>query len=186
MATASDLTSRNLVWTPMCLCSVYFSAYNLASAGPSHQYNWSPYYSHTAKIVQSMNPSTLMMLLIIMLIINFIASRLFPTSFLIYINCFFGNVFSSTYNLLFFSVFLLLFSFSLPSVFFYLSVCGLNTLVSRSGASGISNIRLVYLTVHIKAWTFFAHSNAGIVASNPTQFMDVCVRLFCLCCPVCR
>jgi hypothetical protein len=36
-----------------------------------------------------------------------------------------------------------------------------------------------------KAWTVFARSNAGIVGSNPNQGMDVCVRLFCLCYPVC-
>jgi hypothetical protein len=29
-----------------------------------------------------------------------------------------------------------------------------------------------------KAWTFFAHSNAGIVGSNPTQDMDVCVCVY--------
>jgi hypothetical protein len=37
-----------------------------------------------------------------------------------------------------------------------------------------------------KPWTAFGHSNAGIVCSNPTRGMDVCVRLFCVCCPVCR
>jgi hypothetical protein len=26
-----------------------------------------------------------------------------------------------------------------------------------------------------KAWTVFARSNAGIVGSNPTQGMDVCI-----------
>jgi hypothetical protein len=31
-----------------------------------------------------------------------------------------------------------------------------------------------------KAWTVFAHSNTGIVGSNPVQLMDVCVRLFCV------
>jgi hypothetical protein len=30
-----------------------------------------------------------------------------------------------------------------------------------------------------KAWTVFARSNTGIVGSNPTQGMVVCVRLFC-------
>jgi hypothetical protein len=37
-----------------------------------------------------------------------------------------------------------------------------------------------------KAWTVFAHSNAGIVCSNPIQCMDDCVCAFilCLCCPV--
>jgi hypothetical protein len=32
-----------------------------------------------------------------------------------------------------------------------------------------------------KAWTVFSRSNAGMVGSNPTQGMDVCVRLFCVC-----
>jgi hypothetical protein len=32
-----------------------------------------------------------------------------------------------------------------------------------------------------KACTVFARSNAGIVCSNPTQDMDVCVRLFGVC-----
>jgi hypothetical protein len=31
-----------------------------------------------------------------------------------------------------------------------------------------------------KAWTVFSRSNAGIVVSNPTQGMDVCLRLFCV------
>jgi hypothetical protein len=37
-----------------------------------------------------------------------------------------------------------------------------------------------------KVWTVFARSNAGIVGLNPSQGMDVCVRLLCLCCSVCR
>jgi hypothetical protein len=36
-----------------------------------------------------------------------------------------------------------------------------------------------------KAWTVFARSDAGIVDSNPTQGMDVCVRLFCVCIVLC-
>jgi hypothetical protein len=36
-----------------------------------------------------------------------------------------------------------------------------------------------------RAWTVFARSNAGIVASNPTQSMDVCVPLFCVCVVLC-
>jgi hypothetical protein len=32
-----------------------------------------------------------------------------------------------------------------------------------------------------KAWTVFARSNAEIVGSNPTQGIDVFVRLFCVC-----
>jgi hypothetical protein len=33
--------------------------------------------------------------------------------------------------------------------------------------------------------TVFARSNSGIVGSNPTQGMDVCVRLFCICAVLC-
>jgi hypothetical protein len=29
-----------------------------------------------------------------------------------------------------------------------------------------------------KAWTVFCRSNTGLVGSNPTSGMDVCVRLF--------
>jgi hypothetical protein len=36
-----------------------------------------------------------------------------------------------------------------------------------------------------KAWTVFARSNTGIVGSNPTRGMDVCVRLFCVCVVLC-
>jgi hypothetical protein len=36
-----------------------------------------------------------------------------------------------------------------------------------------------------EAWTVFARSNAGIVGSNPTQSMDVCVHLFCVCVVLC-
>jgi hypothetical protein len=31
-----------------------------------------------------------------------------------------------------------------------------------------------------KAWTVFVFSNSGLVGSNPTQDMNVCVRLFCV------
>jgi hypothetical protein len=41
------------------------------------------------------------------------------------------------------------------------------------------------VTAWSKAWTVFVHSNARIVASNPTQGMDVCVRLFCVCVVLC-
>jgi hypothetical protein len=30
-----------------------------------------------------------------------------------------------------------------------------------------------------EAWTVFARSNTGIVGSNPTWGMDICVHLFC-------
>jgi hypothetical protein len=32
-----------------------------------------------------------------------------------------------------------------------------------------------------KTWTVFARSNTGVMGSNPTRGMDVCVRLFCVC-----
>jgi hypothetical protein len=39
----------------------------------------------------------------------------------------------------------------------------------------------ITVTVRCKAWSVFARSNTGIVVSNPTWGMDVCVRLFCVC-----
>jgi hypothetical protein len=40
-----------------------------------------------------------------------------------------------------------------------------------------------FVPIPVAAWSkaliIFAPSNAGIVGSNPTQDMDVCVRLFC-------
>jgi hypothetical protein len=36
-----------------------------------------------------------------------------------------------------------------------------------------------------KAWTLVARSNAGIVGSDPTQGMDVSVRLFYVCVVLC-
>jgi hypothetical protein len=37
------------------------------------------------------------------------------------------------------------------------------------------------VTVRSKAWTGFSRSKAGIVGLNPTQGMDVCAYLFCVC-----
>jgi hypothetical protein len=42
-----------------------------------------------------------------------------------------------------------------------------------------------HFTCRSKAWNFFARSNTGIVGSNPTQDMDVCVRLFCVSVALC-
>jgi hypothetical protein len=46
-----------------------------------------------------------------------------------------------------------------------------------------------YLFVCRSQWplgrTVFARSDAELVGSNPTQGMDVCVRLFCLCAVLC-
>jgi hypothetical protein len=39
----------------------------------------------------------------------------------------------------------------------------------------------ITLAARSKAWTVFACSRTGIVGSNPTRGMDVCVRLFCVC-----
>jgi hypothetical protein len=43
----------------------------------------------------------------------------------------------------------------------------------------------IVVAARCKAWTVFARSDAGIVDSNPTQGMDVCVRLFCVCVVLC-
>jgi hypothetical protein len=37
-----------------------------------------------------------------------------------------------------------------------------------------------------KAWNVFARSNTGIMCSNPTRGMNVCVRLFCVFADLCR
>jgi hypothetical protein len=39
----------------------------------------------------------------------------------------------------------------------------------------------ITVIVRSKAWTVFARSNAGFVGRNPTQGMDVCLSLFCVC-----
>jgi hypothetical protein len=44
---------------------------------------------------------------------------------------------------------------------------------------------LITVAAQSKAWTVFARSNTGIMGSNPTWGMDVCVRLFCLCAVLC-
>jgi hypothetical protein len=49
------------------------------------------------------------------------------------------------------------------------------------------NLPALWITVaaRSKAWTVFALSNTGIVCSNPTRGMDVCVCLFCICIVLC-
>jgi hypothetical protein len=37
-----------------------------------------------------------------------------------------------------------------------------------------------FIDTTVEPITVFAHSNTGIVGSNPTQDMDVCARLFCV------
>jgi hypothetical protein len=41
------------------------------------------------------------------------------------------------------------------------------------------------MAVRSRAWTVSARSNTGIVGSNPTWGMDVCVLLFCVCAVLC-
>jgi hypothetical protein len=43
----------------------------------------------------------------------------------------------------------------------------------------------ITVAVQSKAWTVVARSNAGIVGSNRTQGMDVCMCLFCVCIVLC-
>jgi hypothetical protein len=45
--------------------------------------------------------------------------------------------------------------------------------------------RLITVAARSKAWTVFASLNTGIVGSNPTQRMDVCVCLFWVCVVLC-
>jgi hypothetical protein len=45
--------------------------------------------------------------------------------------------------------------------------------------------RPITVTARSKAWMVFARSNTGIVGPNPTQGIDVCVRLFCVCVVLC-
>jgi hypothetical protein len=44
----------------------------------------------------------------------------------------------------------------------------------------LTNLVLITVAAHSKAWTVFARSNTGIVGSNPTQNMGVSLRLFCV------
>jgi hypothetical protein len=58
---------------------------------------------------------------------------------------------------------------------------GFNALGSDWVTLGYGNVRLSYFVLgyivaaRSKAWTVFARSDAGIVGSNPTQGMDVCI-----------
>jgi hypothetical protein len=46
--------------------------------------------------------------------------------------------------------------------------------------NGLRPLRPITVAAGSKAWSALARSNGGIVGSNPTQGMDVCVRLFCV------
>jgi hypothetical protein len=63
----------------------------------------------------------------------------------------------------------------------------LTIITSISFRSWLWRIPLGPITVaaRSKAWTVFARSNAVVVGSNPTQGIDVCVRLFCICVVLC-
>jgi hypothetical protein len=43
----------------------------------------------------------------------------------------------------------------------------------------------ITMAARSKAWTVFVRSNTTIVGSNPTQGMDICVRLCCVCVVLC-
>jgi hypothetical protein len=43
-----------------------------------------------------------------------------------------------------------------------------------------NSLEPITVAARSKAWTVFARSNTGVVGSDRTQGMDVCVRLFCV------
>jgi hypothetical protein len=49
----------------------------------------------------------------------------------------------------------------------------------------LSIIQPITVAARSKAWTVFSHSNTGIVGSNSTWAMNVCVPLFCVCVVLC-
>jgi hypothetical protein len=52
---------------------------------------------------------------------------------------------------------------------------------THSSSSASLLLQPITVAAPSKALTVFDHSNDAIVGSNPTQGMDVCVRLFCVC-----
>jgi hypothetical protein len=58
---------------------------------------------------------------------------------------------------------------------------------NSSGTVDLYKVKAMPFTVVAwsKAWTVFARSNTGIVGSNPTQSMAICVRLFYICALLC-
>jgi hypothetical protein len=55
----------------------------------------------------------------------------------------------------------------------------------RRAHSLVTKSELPSTLIKLQARTVFARSNIGIVGSNPTRGMDVCVRLFCVCVVLC-
>jgi hypothetical protein len=47
------------------------------------------------------------------------------------------------------------------------------------------SVEPITVAARSKGWTVFTPLNTGIVGSNPTQGMDICVRLFFLCAVLC-
>jgi hypothetical protein len=45
--------------------------------------------------------------------------------------------------------------------------------------------RSITVAAWSKVWTVFVRSNVGVMGLNPTQVMDVCVHLFCICVVLC-
>jgi hypothetical protein len=66
----------------------------------------------------------------------------------------------------------------------------LNGFISLFRILNISRLKILITPITVaarsKALTFFAHSNTGIVGSDPSRGMDMCVRLLCFCFPVWR
>jgi hypothetical protein len=58
-----------------------------------------------------------------------------------------------------------------------------NVMKRKKKFTSILGLLVCYLPITVavrsNACTVFARSNAGIVGSNPTQGMDVCMSLFC-------
>jgi hypothetical protein len=72
--------------------------------------------------------------------------------------------------------------FRLVSLWDQLSVYIYNTPFIFGFLYGPWPIRVAALS---KSWTIFARLNSGVVGSNPTQGIDVCVRLYCVCVVLC-
>jgi hypothetical protein len=74
-------------------------------------------------------------------------------------------------------------------VSFVKAVCYVEWSSSGSCPVSISGVECcdepITVAARHKAWTVFVHPNTGIVDSNPTWGMDVCVRIFCVCAALC-
>jgi hypothetical protein len=64
-------------------------------------------------------------------------------------------------------------------------IISLNTVQAPAEITDISSLVLgevkslsIKVAARSKGWTVFARSNAGVVGSNPTEGMDVCVRVY--------